>query len=155
MTVCLMLVAASTGAVATDDPAADDRSRAAWRYVQKDLTVTFTRQRGTEWIAERSDGERPEYQEIGRTDDYVELQNTKTKLLVRLHADRALWRRPRDAEWTPWVKGGWVAAVTAPQPPAPPTRELLVDQPPAEPDRKQSPATPAAATDHRIRLAYL
>ena len=84
---------------------AEDRD--AWRYTEKDLEVTITRQSNTEWIAERSDGRSPVYDEIESNDDHIVLQNRQTKLFVRLFADHAEWRRPKDADWTRWVRGSW------------------------------------------------
>jgi hypothetical protein len=105
-----------------------DLERTAWRYMQGDLTVTITEEQGTKWVAVRSDGEKPVYDEVGRTEGYVELQNRDSKLFVRLYTDHAAWRRPKDKEWTRWVKGGWTDAL--------PT---IVDE---------------AAAKYRIRLAY-
>jgi hypothetical protein len=95
-------------AVAKDD--GDELTRAAWRYNQQDLIVTIKQAHGKEWIAERSDGKKPAYEEVSRTDDYIELQNRDTKLLIRLYTDQAQWKRPKDSEWTPWVRGSWVSA---------------------------------------------
>ena len=95
-----------------DDGPEEDDGRVAWRYTDKELTVTITRVGGKEWVAERSDGKRPIYDETNRTAENVELQNRDTKLFVRLHTDRAYWRRPKDENWTLWVKGNWVAAPT-------------------------------------------
>jgi putative peptidase family protein len=122
---CLFNAPAGAGGNRT----AANAERRAWRYTQKDLSVTITHKGGKEWVAERSDGNRPAYDEIERTGEYITLQNRETKLFVRLHADQAFWRRPKDENWTPWVRGAWVDA---------PVR----------------PAAIAPAHDRRIRLAY-
>jgi hypothetical protein len=95
----------------------DEDSRSAWKCVEKGLTVTIRRRAVGEWIADRSDGKRPAYREVDRDDDHVTLQNKDTKLFVRLGSERAYWRRPNDADWTPWVKGGWIAEAAPPKPP--------------------------------------
>jgi hypothetical protein len=117
--------------------------RVAWRYRQNDLTVTIVDQGDRRWIAQRSDGKSPLYNEISRTADYVEIQNQETKLIVRLGATQAKWRRPKDAEWTAWVKGAWVGpAKVAEAPQRDPTTG------PVSPSA--TPRTGAA----QIRLAY-
>ena len=96
----------------------EETRRRAWRYVQGPLTVTITHVSGNRWVAERSDGKRPAYDEIERSPESFTLQNRESRLLVRLFADRAEWRRPKDERWTPWVQGGWVDAAPAPAPAA-------------------------------------
>jgi hypothetical protein len=116
----LCLTGPSPNAADSDDVRAttDADDRSAWRYVDKDLTVVIRRVEGKTWIAERSDGKRPNYQEIERTDEFLVLQNKDTKLFVRLGADRASWRRPNDADWTPWVKGEWILDASVVKKPA-------------------------------------
>lgn len=125
--------------VCADDSATDGIGpveRNAWRYTQKDLTVTITLKGEKQWEAQRSDGKNPLYDEVARTADYIELQNQQTKLFVRLYNTQAKWRRPNDADWTNWVKGSWIEPLEpAPQVTAPLT-------------------TPPATGTSRIRLAY-
>src|SRR5687767_1950256 len=124
------LTLATWSAVTVHAEGIDTAERVAWRYTQKELTVTISHAGGKEWVARRSDGTNPLYDEVERTDDYVQLQNRESKLLIRLHEGQAYWRRPKDAEWTRWVKGGWVLA------PAP------------------ADGVKPVAGEHRVRLAY-
>jgi hypothetical protein len=146
--------------LAGQQPAQEDR--AAWRYTQKEMTVTYVQQPENpgEWIAERSDGKRPQLTEVSRTAEYVELQNQETKLLIRLHAEQSFWKRPKDTDWTPWVKGSWVALPQSP-PPEPP-KPAGEKTKPAPPDPAPAPESPQPApadlspsgSSHRVRLAY-
>ena len=110
--------------------AAEEDERRAWQYAEKDETVTLVQTKPDEWLAERADGRRIVYDELDRTDEYLELQNRGSKLMLRLHAGRGYWRRPTDSDWTRWVSGRWV-----PPPDAPPA---VADPPPG----------------YRIRLGY-
>lgn len=61
--------------------------------------------RAREWEDIRPDDKDYVYEERDRTDEYFELQNRTTKLLLRLHAEPGYWRRESDADWTRWVSG--------------------------------------------------
>jgi hypothetical protein len=141
-----MAILICTATLVADESSSDGTGpaqRVAWRYRQNDLTVTIVDQGDKRWMAQRSDGKSPLYDEISRTAEYVEIQNHETKLMVRLHATQAKWRRPKDAEWTAWVKGAWVeAAEVAEAPPRNPVTGPV-----------SRPADPPVGAP-QIRLAY-
>jgi hypothetical protein len=141
-----MAIFICTTTLVADDSGSDGTGpvdRVAWRYRQNDLTVTIVHQGDKRWLAQRSDGKSPLYNEISRTADYVEIQNQETKLIVRLHATQAKWRRPKDADWTAWVKGAWVEPANVAEAPQ--------RDPPAGP--VSLPAAPPVGAA-QIRLAY-
>jgi hypothetical protein len=133
--VFILPIVDARGAIEDGEEGGVDRS--AWRYTDKGQTITINAVTEKHWTAQRSDGKKPYYLEVGRTEEFIELQNQETKLFVRLHADRAFWRRPKDETWTRWVKGTWV-------------------QEPGETQTasKESSAELPAAAERTIRIAY-
>lgn len=85
--------------------------RVAWRQMEKDVTAIIYPVAEKRWTAQRTDGKKPNYEEIERTKDHIVLQNVDTKLFIRLETNWAFWRRPRDAKWTRWTKGEWIDEV--------------------------------------------
>ena len=107
----VVALAASSGRAANSP---DATAREAWQYTTKGGTLTFRKMKPKEWVVEQPDGRELVYDELDRTDQYIELRNRSTKLHFRLHADRGYWRRETDAEWNRWVIGAWVSR---PRPP--------------------------------------
>src|SRR4051812_17018482 len=79
------LAAPSLGA--GDRPEAAGRN--AWTYTARGATLTFRNVRDKEWVIDRPDGRTSSYDELDRTDRYIELRDRRTHRLVRLHDDRA------------------------------------------------------------------
>ena len=104
--------------------------RLAWHYTTGGKPIVIYQAREGEWEDVRPDDKDYVYDERQRTEEYIELQNRQTKLLIRLHSDRGFWRREPDEKWTRWVSGKWGAAPAdvKPTPPAPsqPARDYLV-----------------------------
>jgi len=122
--------------------AAASGERKVWQYTQGEETVRIVNTQAKEWAADRADGRKVVYEELARTEDFVELRNVATKLRVRLHADHGEWRRESDADWKRWMNGAWVSG-----PPKPPAAPAVADAKPA--------ATPATgASPYRVRVAY-
>jgi hypothetical protein len=120
------LAASSLGA--GDRPDADGRN--AWKYTAGGATLTFRNVRDKEWVIDRPDGRTLVYDELDRTDGYIELRDRRTQRLVRLHDDRADRRREGAMDWSRWVRGAWVSLPMPPEAGKVPPRE------------------------HRVRLAY-
>jgi hypothetical protein len=111
----LGFVALPTASDAGAGNRADPADRKAWRYeAAKGGTLTFLKAKDKEWVVDQPDGRALVYDELGRTDQYIELRNRATKRLFRLHGDWGYWRQEDDADWKRWVKGAWVDSPTAP-----------------------------------------
>lgn len=103
----LGLLATSVRAEEPVDEAGRDRS--AWRFFEKGQPLTIYELGEKRWTAQRPDGKRPNYQEMTRTTDYIELQNQDSKLFIRLHTAWSYWRQPKQEAWTRWAKGEWIS----------------------------------------------
>ena len=131
--------------------------RLVWQYKMKGKSHFIVRSPSGDWQAVRPDDKKVTYAEIERNDSQIQIQNTASKLLVRLDTELAYWRQPKDEEWTRWVKGQWLADKDIPRA----ARAILTKKAsvPAEPltPSKPQPAGNApveSVKKHEIRLAY-
>lgn len=120
------LAATSAGAAEKRDTA----QRRAWQYRAGGATLTFLNVRDKEWVIDRPNGRMSVYDELDRTDRYIELRDRRTHRLYRLQDGRGDWRGEGDTGWKGWARGTWVSI------PMPPDAGKIV--PP----------------DNRVRLAY-
>jgi len=87
----------------------DSADRKAWRYTAGGDTLTFLNVRDKQWVIDRPDGRTSVYDELDRTDQYLELRDRRTGQRFRLHDDRGERRREGDPGWSHWVRRAWVS----------------------------------------------
>ncbi|MCH9654382.1 MAG: hypothetical protein K0U86_02215 [Planctomycetes bacterium] len=98
--------------------------RTAWQYKDNKIgTITIKHVREKKWIADRPDKRQMIYELVDQTDQYVELQNVKSKLRMRFYADRSEWYQVKSQKWVGYFKGKWIKTDSTPQP------EKVVRQP--------------------------
>ena len=99
---CGALLAAGMAVAAAQEPPIKSAGRTAYQYMVEEVEVHLTRDGAKTWVGRRSDGRNNEYEEVGTTDEYVELRSVQTKNLMRLHADRIRLSKDDGKTWTPW-----------------------------------------------------
>ena len=88
--------------------------RTHWRYEnaphvfgdQASVTGDFLKQEQG-WVEQTTSGTTP-FEEVGRTDDYIELQKPNNGFRVRLFANRSDYRFGNSPTWRPMYPGRWM-----------------------------------------------
>ena len=85
-----------------------DPQRARWSYPSspEGASGNIAQQDGGKWVETRSDNLAMQFQEVERTDEYVELYDASRRLNVRLYADRMEWKRDGQ-DWFRGQIGSW------------------------------------------------
>jgi hypothetical protein len=93
-----------------------DPQRARWSFPAspEGASGAIAQQETSTWVETRSDNLTMRFQEVARTDEYVELYDPARQLYVRLLADHMEWKR-EGQEWFRGQDGKW----DAPSPPPP------------------------------------
>ncbi|MEK6260549.1 MAG: hypothetical protein AABP62_18280 [Planctomycetota bacterium] len=160
---CGGLFVAGMGVAAEEESSTKPAGRTTYRYMVEEVEVNLTKDGAKKWVGRRSDGRANEYEEVGTTDEYVELRSVQTKNLMRLHADRIRLSKDDGKTWTPWYKGGWVEttkASDASQNKTGANADQEMTPPLSDPDATPLPAGADVAAsssdkpDNLIRLAY-
>jgi hypothetical protein len=88
-----------------------DPRRARWSYPvsPEGASGSIAQQDGGEWLETRSDNLTVQFQEVERTDEYVEIFDPSRRLNVRLYADRMEWKK-NGQDWFRGQAGSWDAA---------------------------------------------
>lgn len=90
----------------------DARARSAWRYSASGKDGYFQKLDATQWI-ETTAGTQQQFEEVARTDGYVELFDGSRAMWLRLYADRAEWRQ--GPQWKRLSVGHWIASGALPK----------------------------------------
>jgi hypothetical protein len=88
-------------------PSIQAADRTTWIYTDKGETRVYTKLASGDWLGTHPTKEPAQLKELERDENQVLIQNQSTKLIIRLTSDRAYWKRPADADWTPYFKGTW------------------------------------------------
>lgn len=90
---------------ATPAPAADHRTE--WSYSTSPEGSSGTLSRGPAgWTETRSDGVTYQFEEMARSDEFIQLYDASRQLYVRLYDDHIEWTRD-PANWTRGQEGAW------------------------------------------------
>ena len=125
--------------IATQD---DASARSVWRSSASGEDGYFQKLDATQWI-ETTAATQLQFEEVARTDRYVELFDRSRALSLRLYADRAGWRQ--GSQWKRLRTGNWIAFGALPTAQASDYRIRLVYFVPAD-------RVPAADYEQRIRV---
>ena len=106
---CFGIVLLGPVATGAQDAKPGQDERLVFQYKMKKEPYLIVRGKTGDWHSVRPDGKKVTFSEIERHPSQIQIQNKASKLFVRLEADFAYWRRPKDEAWTRWVKGGWLA----------------------------------------------
>ena len=82
------------------------------------------------WVEVVDSEERYLFEEIGRSDDTIELIDRPRDVGLKVHADRGELRLPNSTAWQPWEQGKWIKMSELPR------------------------STPFVPSDQKIRLMY-
>jgi hypothetical protein len=108
-------------------PAKGAKARNAWLYTASGKDGSFRKETAKRWLETTPEGGEIAFEEVERTDKYVELFDRGRAMWLRLYSDHAEWRQGENPRWNRLYAGRWVEAGVLPK---------------------------AAKKDYRIRLAY-
>jgi hypothetical protein len=108
-------------------PSEGAQDRNAWLYKASGKDGSFRKQTGKQWLETTGEGVEIGFDEVERTDQFVELFDRGRMMWLRLYSDHAEWRQGENPRWNRLYPGRWVKVGDLPN---------------------------AAAKDYRIRLAY-
>jgi hypothetical protein len=97
--VLLFLVAGST--------ALAQEARDAWHYRADGQNLVLYHVGNGDWCDVREDDQSYLYDEIERTDEFIELRNRVTSRRFRLEAKSGYWKEESATEWKLWAYGRW------------------------------------------------
>jgi hypothetical protein len=104
-------------------PMKEAPAKNAWLYGTSEKQGSFLKGTGKEWTETTPEGGRLSFEEVRRTEQYVELFDRGRAMSLRLYADRAEWRQGDKATWNRLYVGRWADVSELPKPPA---RDYLI-----------------------------
>jgi hypothetical protein len=119
----------TTNLRATDEPTPVS-DRQAWRYGGDERPGAVVLDYGSRWVEITPDGRKLHFEEVARTEAWLELYDKPRGIHLRLYSDHGDLRTDQRPEWQRWQTGRWVAVASLPE------------------------ALRLNHTDHKIRLAY-
>ena len=105
--ICISYIAGLTLLAAHSSALAQADKRTAWAFKMKSEDCAYVHVDNKKWLFARPKVKLNEMSEVERNDKEIILQNVKTRLFIRLTADRAFWRTPKQEKWTNYHRGSW------------------------------------------------
>lgn len=135
---------------------ADADERKAWVFKIQSEECAYIHEANKAWVFSRPNARFAELSEVERTDSEIVLQQNRSKLFIRLTADRAYWRKPSQEKWTTYYPGSWQEPPMTVLDWVKEKRGQMTPSPKKTPDTslRMSEANCAEQQDYRIRVIY-
>ncbi len=150
-----LCVATAIVAFASSDCFAQVTERSAWLFQMQGEDAAYVKRDDGSWVFARPGKTLNQLDELARTDTEIILQNTRTKLIIRLTSGQSYWRQPNQDDWKTYHRGQWSV-------PPPSVVDWIVNN---SPTQRPTMATETPkhvselkkiedASDYRVRVIY-
>jgi hypothetical protein len=90
-------------------PPASAAERTVFRYGSGDAGGALIHDYANRWVEFVGSDERYAFEEVGRSDDTIELRDRGRDVGLKVHAEQGELRLPGSTTWQPWERGKWIS----------------------------------------------